>query len=79
MTETENSGAQDTSLRIEEVEANVQRDLARREWRARISAVVSPIGIVASFTRTLGDRNTYIPRSGFSPAAAERHRRLDDE
>ena len=46
MTETENSGAQDTSLRIEEVEANVQRDLARRESRARISAVVSPIGIV---------------------------------
>ena len=46
MTETENSGAQDTSLRIEEVEANVQRDLARRELRARISAVVSPIGIV---------------------------------
>ena len=36
MTETENSGAQDTSLRIEEVEANVQRDLARRELRARI-------------------------------------------
>ena len=79
MTETENSGAQDTSLRIEEVEANVQRDLARREVaRTNLGRRLSNRHC-SSFTRTLGDRNTYIPRSGFSPAAAERHRRLDDE
>jgi NitT/TauT family transport system permease protein len=46
MTEVETQGADYASRHIEEVEANVQRDLARRESRARISSVASPICIV---------------------------------
>ena len=46
MTEVETRGADYASRHIEEVEANVQRDLARRESRARISSVASPICIV---------------------------------
>src|SRR4029077_6276298 len=33
-----------TPLRIEDVEANVQRHRARRAARARVSAVLSPLG-----------------------------------
>jgi NitT/TauT family transport system permease protein len=46
MTEVETHDAEYASRHIEEVEANVQRDLARRESRARISSVASPICIV---------------------------------
>jgi NitT/TauT family transport system permease protein len=46
MTEVETRNADFASRHIEEVEATVQRDLARRESRARISSVASPICIV---------------------------------
>ncbi len=41
--ETVQSGA---AVAIEDVEANVQRDLARSAWRARISSVVYPVALV---------------------------------
>jgi NitT/TauT family transport system permease protein len=44
MTDADHTGA--GALRIEEVEAGVQRNLARRERRARVSGVVSPIVVV---------------------------------
>jgi NitT/TauT family transport system permease protein len=44
MTDADHTGA--GALRIEEVEADVQRNLARRERRARVSGVVSPIAVV---------------------------------
>jgi NitT/TauT family transport system permease protein len=47
MTDADNPTARPyASLSIEEVEANVQRNLARRESRERVSAVVSPVGVV---------------------------------
>ena len=46
MTETENPGAQSTALDIAELEASVERSRAQREWRARISGVIYPIGVV---------------------------------
>src|SRR6266850_2075420 len=46
MAETDHPHAPYTSVHIEEVEASVQRNLARRESRARISALVAPIAIV---------------------------------
>jgi NitT/TauT family transport system permease protein len=45
MADTDNPRA---SLHIEEVEAAVQRNLARREARARISALAAPIGVVVA-------------------------------
>jgi NitT/TauT family transport system permease protein len=41
--ETARSG---TAVAIEDIESRVQRDLARSEWRARISSVVSPIALL---------------------------------
>jgi NitT/TauT family transport system permease protein len=46
MTDTDHTGARYASLGIEEVEASVQRNLARREWRARVSGIVAPIAVV---------------------------------
>jgi NitT/TauT family transport system permease protein len=46
MTDTDHTGARYASLGIEEVEAGVQRNLARREWRARVSGIVAPIAVV---------------------------------
>src|ERR1700704_1784113 len=46
MTDTDHIGARYASLGIEEVEASVQRNLARREWRARVSGIVAPIAVV---------------------------------
>jgi NitT/TauT family transport system permease protein len=44
--ETDNPQAPYTPLHIEEVEASVQRNLARREHRARMSALLSPMGFI---------------------------------
>jgi NitT/TauT family transport system permease protein len=46
MTDTDHTGARYASLGIEEVEASVQRNLARREWRARVSGIVAPVAVV---------------------------------
>jgi NitT/TauT family transport system permease protein len=46
MTETENPSAQSTALEIAELEASVERSRAQREWRARISGVLYPVGVV---------------------------------
>jgi NitT/TauT family transport system permease protein len=46
MTDTDHPGTHYAALAIEEVEAGVQRNLARREWRARVSGIVSPIAVV---------------------------------
>ena len=46
MTDAHHTSSGLTSLRIEEVEAAVQRNLARRERRARVSGVISPIAVV---------------------------------
>jgi NitT/TauT family transport system permease protein len=46
MTEVENPGARSKALDIAELEASVERSRAQREWRARISGVVYPIGVV---------------------------------
>ena len=46
MTDTDHTSARYASLGIEEVEAGVQRNLARREWRARVSGIVAPIAVV---------------------------------
>jgi NitT/TauT family transport system permease protein len=46
MTDADHSGARYASLAIEEVEAGVQRNLARREWRERVSGIVAPIAVV---------------------------------
>jgi NitT/TauT family transport system permease protein len=48
MTETDQTSAPVASLRIEDVEAGVQRNRARRERRARVSGVVSPILVVVT-------------------------------
>jgi NitT/TauT family transport system permease protein len=48
MTETDQTSAPLASLRIEDVEAGVQRNRARRERRARVSGVVSPILVVVT-------------------------------
>ena len=48
MTDTDQSSASLGSLRIEEVEAGVQRNLARRERRARVSGVVAPVVVVVA-------------------------------
>src|ERR1700716_4448001 len=48
MTDTDHTGARYASLGIEEVEAGVQRNLARREWRARVSGIVSPVAVVVA-------------------------------
>ena len=45
MTDAENPTAR-ASLSIEEVEANVQRNLARRESRERFSAITYPVAVV---------------------------------
>src|SRR5438132_5668314 len=67
MTDADHPAAR-TSLSIEEVEANVQRNLARRESRERFSAVVYPAGVVlAGFvlweagTRALGIPTFLLP------------------
>jgi NitT/TauT family transport system permease protein len=46
MTETENPSAQSTALEIAELEASVERSRVQREWRARISGVLYPVGVV---------------------------------
>jgi NitT/TauT family transport system permease protein len=46
MIDADHTGAGATSLRIEDVEAGVQRNLARRERRARVSGIISPIAVV---------------------------------
>ena len=46
MTETENPGVRSTALDIAELEASVERSRAQREWRARVSGVVYPVGVV---------------------------------
>jgi NitT/TauT family transport system permease protein len=46
MSENENDGLQHSSLSIEDVEASVQRSLAQRESRARVSAIVAPLCVV---------------------------------
>src|ERR1700716_2826900 len=46
MPDPDHTGARYASLGIEEVEASVQRNLARREWRARVSGIVAPIAVV---------------------------------
>jgi NitT/TauT family transport system permease protein len=46
VTDTDHTGARYASLGIEEVEAGVQRNLARREWRARVSGIVAPVAVV---------------------------------
>jgi NitT/TauT family transport system permease protein len=46
MAEIDNPQAPYTPLHIEQVEASVQRNLAQREQRARISALLSPIGFM---------------------------------
>ena len=43
-------GPQVTSPSIEDVEASVQHDLARRESRARISAIVAPTSVALAVT-----------------------------
>ena len=45
MAKTDLRGPQETSPSIEDVEASVQHDLARRESRARISAIVAPTSV----------------------------------
>src|SRR5579871_4922980 len=44
--DAEEAARQGVALAIEEVEANVQRDLARSELRARISSVLYPTALV---------------------------------
>jgi NitT/TauT family transport system permease protein len=46
MTETENPSARSTALSIAELEASVQRSRAQREWRARVSSIIYPVGVV---------------------------------
>ena len=48
MAEIDNPQAPYTPLHIEEVEASVQRNLAQREQRARISALLSPMGFMVA-------------------------------
>jgi NitT/TauT family transport system permease protein len=58
---TDTPGTQHDTATIEQVEASVQRNLARREARARMSAIVSPLAVVVALlvlweaaTRVLG-------------------------
>ena len=46
MAETETPGAPSTALGIAELEASLERSRAQREWRARISGILYPIGVV---------------------------------
>jgi NitT/TauT family transport system permease protein len=46
MAETDHPGARSNALDIAELEANVERSRAQREWRTRISGIVYPIGVV---------------------------------
>jgi NitT/TauT family transport system permease protein len=46
MSDTRNTGFQNSPRSIEDVEASVQQNLARRETRARISAIVAPTCVV---------------------------------
>jgi NitT/TauT family transport system permease protein len=48
MTDTDHAGARYAPIAIEEVEAGVQRNLARREWRERVSGIVAPIAVVVA-------------------------------
>jgi NitT/TauT family transport system permease protein len=48
MTDADHSAARYAALAIEEVEAGVQRNLARRERRARVSGVLSPVVVVVA-------------------------------
>ena len=45
---SDSPGAQHDTAAIEQVEASVQRNLARREARARMSAIVSPLAVVVT-------------------------------
>jgi len=45
---SDNPGTQHDTATIEQVEASVQRNLARREARARMSAIVSPLAVVVT-------------------------------
>src|SRR5262249_5291631 len=46
MAEIETPGAPSTALGIAELEASLERSRAQREWRARISGILYPIGVV---------------------------------
>ena len=46
MTETESPSARSAALDIAELEASVERSRAQREWRARVSGILYPIGVV---------------------------------
>ena len=61
-----------TTVGIEEVEAGVQRRLARDERRARISAVVSPVGIVLAvlIVWEVGTRMLAVPLFLLPPPSA---------
>src|SRR5215471_2600707 len=46
MAEIETPGAPSTALGIAELEASLERSRAQRKWRARISGILYPIGVV---------------------------------
>ena len=61
-----------TPLAIEDVEASVQRNLARRESRARTTAVVYPLAVLAAVLAVweLGTRGLGIPEFLLPPPSA---------
>jgi NitT/TauT family transport system permease protein len=46
MSDVENQRAQSTALGIDELEASVERNRLAREWRARVSGIFYPVGVV---------------------------------